>query len=260
VLLAGLASVLGARLPVVPIVPVEARQAAELAPAPAPAQRSGPLASAEEEVSRWTRVKEASRALPLATALGTALAMRPRRRSTAPRSPAVVQTQIILALIGALVMLVVGTNLARAFGVVGAAGLVRYRAKIEDPKEAGVMLSTLAVGLASGVGLYFLAIFAAGFIIVALTVVEWFEPAPFKLFTLTVKTKEAARVQPPLEALLRRQRAPAELRTSSDEEVSYQVRLPYGRRTDAISKAILELGGATAVDWNEDKKKTQTSD
>ena len=37
-------------------------------------------------------------------------------------------------------MLVVGTNLARAFGVVGAAGLVRYRAKIEDPKDAGVML------------------------------------------------------------------------------------------------------------------------
>ena len=34
----------------------------------------------------------------------------------------------------AVVMLVVGSNLARAFGVVGAAGLVRYRAKIEDPE------------------------------------------------------------------------------------------------------------------------------
>ena len=43
-------------------------------------------------------------------------------------------------------MLVVGSSLARAFGIVGAAGLVRYRAKIEDPKDAGVMLSTLAVG------------------------------------------------------------------------------------------------------------------
>ena len=57
------------------------------------------------------------------------------------------QTQIILAIIGALVMIVVGTSLARAFGVVGAAGLVRYRAKIDDPKDAGVMLTTLAVGL-----------------------------------------------------------------------------------------------------------------
>ena len=45
-----------------------------------------------------------------------------------------IQTQIILAIIGALVMLVVGASLARAFGVVGAAGLVRYRAKIADPR------------------------------------------------------------------------------------------------------------------------------
>jgi len=65
---------------------------------------------------------------------GAALAMRPRRKGTPKRSAPVVQTQIILAIIGALVMIVVGTSLARAFGVVGAAGLVRYRAKIDDPK------------------------------------------------------------------------------------------------------------------------------
>ena len=62
---------------------------------------------------------------------------------------AVVQTQIILAMVGSVVMIVVGTSLARAFGIVGAAGLVRYRAKIADPKDAGVMLSTLAIGLAA---------------------------------------------------------------------------------------------------------------
>ena len=66
----------------------------------------------------------------------------------------------MLALVGAMVMMVVGSSLARAFGIVGAAGLIRYRAKIEDPKDAGVMLSTLAIGLASGVGLYLFAIFA----------------------------------------------------------------------------------------------------
>ena len=67
-----------------------------------------------------------------------------------------IQTQIILAVVGAVVMLVVGASLARAFGIVGAAGLVRYRAKINDPKDAGVMLSTLAIGLAAGVGLWML--------------------------------------------------------------------------------------------------------
>ena len=92
--------------------------------------------------------------------LGAALAFRPKRRGTPTRTPAVVQTQIILAVVGALIMLVVGSSLARAFGIVGAASLIRYRSKIDDPKDAGVMLCCLAVGLASGVGLYGLAVFA----------------------------------------------------------------------------------------------------
>ena len=88
--------------------------------------------------------------LPLAAGLASVLALRPRRRGTPQRQAPVIQTQIILAIVGAVVMLVVGSSLARAFGIVGAAGLVRYRAKIDDPKDAGVMLSTLAIGLAVG--------------------------------------------------------------------------------------------------------------
>ena len=88
-------------------------------------------------------------------------------------------------------MLVVGSSLARAFGVVGAAGLVRYRSKIDDPKDAGVMLSTLAVGLACGVGVYPLAIFATVFIVAMLYVIESFEPTAKKSFELQVKAKDA---------------------------------------------------------------------
>ena len=114
------------------------------------------------------------------------------RRGTPKRSSQVVQTQIILAIIGALVMIVVGTSLARAFGVVGAAGLVRYRAKIDDPKDAGVMLTTLAVGLACGIGVYGLAVFATVFLMAVLWVIESFEPSARKEFILEIKAKEAA--------------------------------------------------------------------
>src|ERR671928_192803 len=116
--------------------------------------------------------------------------VRPRSRHRPQRQPPVIQTQIILAIVGAVVMLVVGSSLARAFGIVGAAGLVRYRAKIEDPKDAGVMLSTLAVGLASGVGLWMLAAFSAGFVLIVLWIVESFEPQARRTFMLNVKAKE----------------------------------------------------------------------
>lgn len=63
--------------------------------------------------------------LPVAAALGAALAFRPVRRGTPARDPAVIQTQIVLAVVGALIMMVVGASLARAFGILGAANLVR---------------------------------------------------------------------------------------------------------------------------------------
>src|SRR5262245_32240814 len=114
-------------------------------------------------------------ALPLSAVLGTILAFRPRRRGTPPRSSPVIQTQIILAVVGAVVMLIVGASLARAFGIVGAANLIRYRSKIDDPKDAVVMLAALAVGLASGVGLYALTVFSTVFLGPALWLIESFD-------------------------------------------------------------------------------------
>jgi uncharacterized membrane protein YhiD involved in acid resistance len=196
--------------------------------------------------------------LPLAAVLGAALAVRPRRRGTPPRQPAVIQTQIILAIVGAVVMMVVGTNLARAFGVVGAAGLVRYRAKIADPKDAGVMLSTLALGLASGVGLYAIAIFSAVFILVALWVIESFEPKKRDAFVVKVKIgDDSDSRRQDIEAILRRYHVDFELSSSSDEEVCYDVEVPLELRRDRITNAILRLdpAGHAAVEWAEKKTK-----
>lgn len=179
--------------------------------------------------------------LPLAAALAAVLAMRPKRRATPDRSPAVIQTQIILAVIGALVMLVVGSSLARAFGIVGAAGLVRYRARIDDPKDAGVMLSTLGVGLAAGVGMWLLAIFGTVFILLLLGIVESFEPVAMRRVTLRIKTREPASFKPRVEALLNRQRVKFEIRALTPEELHYEVSWPVVQSTDSLSERIMGM-------------------
>ncbi len=195
--------------------------------------------------------------LPIPALPPCVLALRPGRRDTPPRQPPVIQTQIILAIVGAVVMLVVGSSLARAFGIVGAAGLVRYRAKIEDPKDAGVMLSTLAVGLASGVGMWLLATFATGFILLVLWIVESFEPKAKKLFTLKVKAKDPAALKTRLEQLLTRNHVRFELRGTSTEELHYEVRIPFDRKSDGLTDAILALDSdnATAAELEEKKDK-----
>lgn len=89
--------------------------------------------------------------LVVAALLGAALGIiRPVRAGIVPRSAHVIQTQVLLAIVGAVIIVVVAESLARAFAIVGAAGLVRYRARVDDVKDAGVMLVALALGLTAG--------------------------------------------------------------------------------------------------------------
>jgi len=202
-------------------------------------------------------VARAALALPFAAILGALLAFRPRARGTPPRSAAVIQTQIVLAVVGGVVMLIVGASLARAFGIVGVASLIRYRSKIDDPKDASVMLGCLTVGLASGVELYGLAAFSTLFILGVLWIVESLEPERLKTFELKVTAADPAKFRQELEQLLRRSRIKFELRTAGPKELVYEANLPLSVPTDRLSNAILKLepSGETEVVWEEKKKK-----
>jgi uncharacterized membrane protein YhiD involved in acid resistance len=236
-------------------------------PPPTEAQ-PGASRSAQGELRRDTddhplhplhEIDDALVRLPLAALLGAALALRPKRKGTPPRMPAVVQTQIILAVVGAVIMLVVGASLARAFGIVGAANLIRYRSKIDDPKDAVVMLCALAVGLASGVGLYALAGFSTVFLMLALGVIESFEKG-IKRFDLKIKAgAETDEMRPKFETILRRFELPFSLQSSSDEEVCYDVDVPLDVNRDRVTNAILRLDptGHAAVEWAEKKNKSK---
>ena len=212
-----------------------------------------------QEIADMSTIGDALVRLPLAAALGTALALRPKLKGTPPRMPAVVQTQIILAIVGAIIMLVVGASLARAFGIVGVASLIRYRSKIDDPKDAVVMLSALSVGLASGVGSYALAVFSTAFLILMLGIIESFEKGE-KKFELTIKAgSQTDELRPKIESILSRFELPYELRASADEELCYELVVPFDVERDRVTNAILRLDpkGHAAVDWSEKKNKSK---
>jgi hypothetical protein len=251
-----------ARVLLVLVLSMPATILAAAQPASAPAQEPAatPQAAAADAaalaLSARRELEAALISLPLAAALGAALALRPKRKGTPPRMPAVVQTQIILSVVGAVIMLVVGASLARAFGIVGAANLIRYRSKIEDPKDAVVMLSALAVGLASGVGLYAVAIFSTAFLILALWIIESFERGQ-RQYTLTIKAGDQTdERRQKFEAVLRRFELNYELKSSADDQVCYDVAIPLDARRDRITDAILRLDpdGHSSVEWAEKAK------
>ena len=190
--------------------------------------------------------------LPLAALFGTFLAFRPRRRSQGARKVVVMQTQIMLAVVGAVIMLVVGNSLARAFGIVGAAGLIRYRSTIADPKDAVVMLCALASGLAAGVGLYQLGAIATAFMMLLLWLIEFFEPAAQKRFELRIKTANAAEFRAHAEDVLKALSIEHELLVEDEGEIRYSVSAPVNVRTKDVSDTLRLAGGSdVTVRWEE---------
>lgn len=75
-----------------------------------------------------------------------------------------VNSLIILVIITAIVIMVIGNNLARAFGLVGAMSIIRFRTAVKETQDIIFIFFALAIGMASGVGLYGLALFSTVFI------------------------------------------------------------------------------------------------
>ena len=73
-------------------------------------------------------------------------------------SPSFVRSMIFMAMITAVVMLAIGNNLARAFGLVGAMSIIRFRTAVKDPQDIVFIFFALATGLAAGVQMYSVAI------------------------------------------------------------------------------------------------------
>lgn len=75
-----------------------------------------------------------------------------------------VNSLILLSLITAVVIMVIGNNLATAFGLVGAMSIIRFRTAVRDVQDIVFIFFSLAIGLAAGVGLGMLAIIGTIFI------------------------------------------------------------------------------------------------
>lgn len=67
-------------------------------------------------------------------------------------STSFVQAMVILSMITALVIMVIGNNLARAFGLVGAMSIIRFRTAVKDMQDIIFIFFSLAAGMAAGVG------------------------------------------------------------------------------------------------------------
>jgi hypothetical protein len=203
----------------------------------------------------------------LAAFLAGLLAFRPRRGvSIARRNPYVAQTQILMAVVAGGMMMVVGDSAARAFGIFAAASLVRFRTNIRDPKETTVLLVCLGVGLAAGVGRWDMAVILTLFVLISLTVLEYFEQFQvFRSMEISVHTRGVDRTDQVLKNLFIRHQFDYELRELDREDedepmgkIVYLVNLDPVVSTSKLSEEILsaDRDNIDSVEWEQKDSKT----
>lgn len=73
-------------------------------------------------------------------------------------SQSFVHTIIIMSVVVAVIMIVIGNNIAVAFGLVGAFSIIRFRSAMSDPKDIAFIFFGMASGISCGLGFYLLAI------------------------------------------------------------------------------------------------------
>jgi len=199
----------------------------------------------------------------LAAFLASLLAFRPRRGA---RNPYVAQTQILMAVVAGAMMMVVGDSAARAFGIFAAASLVRFRTNIRDPKETTVLLVCLGVGLAAGVGRWDMAVILTLFVLIALSVLEYFERFQvFRSMEVKVQTRSIDKTDAVLKGLFDRYGFEYELRELNREDeddplgtIVYLVNLDPVVSTGKLSEEILsgDRDNVDSVEWDQKESKT----
>lgn len=200
----------------------------------------------------------------LAVVFSGILAFRPRKDvNLFKRSLFVSQTQILLAVVAAALMMIVGDNAARAFAIFAAVSLVRFRTNIRDPKEITVLLISLALGLAAGVGRWELGIALSLFALALLWLLEYNESEQvYRSMELTIRTRDTERTQDILKKLLKEYNLDAEVREFDppDERdpvgsLVYYLNLRLNLSTDRLSDLIMRRDpeNIEGIQWTQKK-------
>ena len=108
-------------------------------------------------------------------ALGLALAIMLVYMFTHRRTgfrPAMLFTMLLLGPIVSIIVICIGSNIARAISIGGGLALIRFRNTVEDPRDIVYFYLSIAVGIACGVGFIGFGALAIGLILLLIVILS----------------------------------------------------------------------------------------
>ena len=154
---------------------------------------------------------------------------------------------VLLGMLGASIMMVAGTGILPAVGILGGFSLIRFRTPVKDPKDMAYILFCLVVGLAMGARLYWVGAIITLMIcitIIVLTRVNFgLTYSQESIVRLTVVNEEGIPVDTgSFETVLEREAASSHLLSAvghgSRMELTYGIRPKGGSTNLAVLEAL----------------------
>jgi hypothetical protein len=108
------------------------------------------------------------------------------------------QAQVIIAVAGAIMVIIIGDSVARAFGLVGLGAFIRFRSGIKDPRDAAVMFVMIGLGMSIGLGLYIVAMVVAAFIGVVVAILDFADRTPARRIRIGIDMEQGGHLLAPL--------------------------------------------------------------
>jgi anti-anti-sigma factor len=169
------------------------------------------------------------------------------------------QAQILLCVSGAVMMIIIGNSLARAFGIAGAAGIVRFRTPVDDPKDVTILFLLMGLGMAAGLGALAVAGLGTAFLCITLLLLD--RMATQKARVMSVEMTAPGRQFPTsrVEGVFVRNEVVFEPREISqgknDISVKYHAWLDPRASLDELSAQLMAEGmGVESVSWDQVKR------
>ncbi|MCB9284008.1 MAG: DUF4956 domain-containing protein [Lewinellaceae bacterium] len=170
-------------------------------------------------------------------------------------SSSYVNSLVLLSLITTVVILVIGNNLARAFGLVGAMSIIRFRTAVRDVQDIVFIFFALCIGMAAGVGLNSVAIIGTlfiCFIIILLDSTGFGRPPQIK-HLLQITYTSSPEIEQVLQAVLKkygRRIQLMNLRQLADrDEVDafYHLSIRFRKKENDFVRELREIGAVSQV-------------
>ena len=174
-------------------------------------------------------------------------------------TPSMEQAQVLLAVAGALMMMVIGNSLARAFGIAGAASVIRFRTPVDDPRDVTVLFLLMGLGMAAGLGALTLAALGTAFLVCCLALLSCLGGTSERCLKVALVADGQTFPSGKVEALLASRQVrlePLELTIGEAAVMRYRARVSRDASLDELTALLLD-GGATgikSVSWEATRK------